>query len=201
MKHRFHAWLMIASLGGMLLGPWSEANAALNSYLTLKGNKQGAIHGGAKVKGREGSLPIIAIDHEVVSPRDPASGIATGKRQHKPLTLTLPLDRSAAQLYEAMFTSEAFAEVALSVFAPDDRSAKAPLYTITLSNASISDIRIVTPEGGQPNMRVSFTYQKIAWTWKEGGMTAQDDWETPIAAAKPMPPPTPKPMPKPMPRQ
>jgi type VI secretion system secreted protein Hcp len=27
----------------------------------------------------------------------------------------------------------------------------------------------------------SFTYQKITWTWLDGGITAQDDWEAPVA--------------------
>ena len=26
---------------------------------------------------------------------------------------------------------------------------------------------------------VSLTYQKIEWTWNEGGISASDDWETP----------------------
>ena len=27
---------------------------------------------------------------------------------------------------------------------------------------------------------VSFTYQKIIWTYEDGGITAEDDWEAPI---------------------
>ena len=30
--------------------------------------------------------------HEIVSPRDPASGLATGKRQHKPFSFTSDYD-------------------------------------------------------------------------------------------------------------
>ena len=26
---------------------------------------------------------------------------------------------------------------------------------------------------------VAFTYQKIEWTWSDGGLMAADDWETP----------------------
>jgi type VI secretion system secreted protein Hcp len=28
---------------------------------------------------------------------------------------------------------------------------------------------------------ISFTYQKIEWTWTDGGITADDDWEAPRA--------------------
>jgi type VI secretion system secreted protein Hcp len=27
---------------------------------------------------------------------------------------------------------------------------------------------------------ITLTYQKIQWTWNDGGVTASDDWETPI---------------------
>lgn len=27
---------------------------------------------------------------------------------------------------------------------------------------------------------VSFVYQKITWTWEDGGITSEDDWETPV---------------------
>jgi type VI secretion system secreted protein Hcp len=26
---------------------------------------------------------------------------------------------------------------------------------------------------------IAFTYQKIEWTWTNGGITASDDWESP----------------------
>ena len=33
-----------------------------------------------------------------------------------------------------------------------------------------------------PHMEeVSFTYQKIEWTFEDGGITAEDDWEAPVA--------------------
>ena len=27
---------------------------------------------------------------------------------------------------------------------------------------------------------IAFTYQKIIWTWIQGGISAEDDWETPL---------------------
>jgi type VI secretion system secreted protein Hcp len=39
------------------------------------------------------------------------------------------------------------------------------------------------PENMQHKERehVSFCYQKIEWTWMDGGITAMDDWEAPVA--------------------
>ena len=28
--------------------------------------------------------------------------------------------------------------------------------------------------------QVAFTYQKIIWTWNDGGITAADDWASPV---------------------
>ena len=50
-------------------------------------------------------------------------------------------------------------------------------YTIELRNANIATIDERFPNTEQ----ISFTYQKIIWTWTEGGITAEDDWETPVS--------------------
>jgi type VI secretion system secreted protein Hcp len=61
---------------------------ALMAYLMLKGQKQGAIKGGITGKGREGAIGAIAVSHSIVSPRDPQSGLPTGKRMHNALVNT-----------------------------------------------------------------------------------------------------------------
>lgn len=60
---------------------------ALNSYLKLKGQKQGDIKGSIKQKGRDGTIMVIGFHHEVVSPGDPSTGLATGKRIHTPFII------------------------------------------------------------------------------------------------------------------
>jgi len=38
----------------------------------------------------------VTLDHTIVSPRDAASGQATGKRMHKPISITMELGRGSA---------------------------------------------------------------------------------------------------------
>ena len=52
---------------------------ALNAYLKMKGQKQGEIKGSVTQKGRENKIMVIAVNHEITSPRDPASGLPTGR--------------------------------------------------------------------------------------------------------------------------
>ncbi|WP_044246058.1 type VI secretion system tube protein Hcp, partial [Chondromyces apiculatus] len=47
---------------------------ALAAYLRLKGQTQGDIKGSVIQKGREDSIMVIAVSHEIISPRDAASG-------------------------------------------------------------------------------------------------------------------------------
>ncbi len=79
---------------------------ALNSYLTLEGETQGKINGSCDQSGREDMLEIYGWNHEVVSPRDAASGLPTGKRQHKPLTITHAVDKASPLLMNVLTNNE-----------------------------------------------------------------------------------------------
>jgi len=50
-----------------------------------------------KIRCADGSC-VINFDQEIVSPRDAASGLPTGKRQHKPFVITTELDKSSPVL-------------------------------------------------------------------------------------------------------
>ena len=114
---------------------------------------------------------LIGLSHEIVSPRDAASGLPTGKRQHKPLTIRKELDKSTPKLLMAMITNENLSNVTFTL----TRSGS-PYMTIKLTNASVaSRVQTGTTE------EIEFTYQKIEWTWTDGGITAMDDWESPIS--------------------
>jgi len=160
---------------------------ALNSYLKLKGQEQGDIKGGVTQKGREGKILVMAFDHEIQSPRDPASGLPTGKRIHRPFTITKEIDKSSPLLYSALVNNETITMWELQCFAAKSSGAEVNNYTVTLTNARIVDIisnmlNNKVPENAKmPIMEeVSFAYQKIQWTWVDGGITASDDWESPI---------------------
>jgi type VI secretion system secreted protein Hcp len=156
---------------------------ALNAYLKLKGQKQGQFKGSATEKGREDSIVVIAVTHEVSSPRDAASGQAAGKRMHKPLVITKELDRSSPLLYGALVNNENITEWTLQFWRPDRTGAEKQTYTIKLTNANIASIQFVMPNNKEPQLaklaeyeQVAFTYEKIEWTWVDGGVTAIDSW-------------------------
>jgi type VI secretion system secreted protein Hcp len=155
---------------------------ALNAYLRLKGQKQGEIKGGVTQKGREGAILVIAADHEVATPRDAATGRAAGRRVHSPFVINKTLDRSSPLLYNALVTNEIISEWELQFFAPAATGAEVQRYTVKLTNAIVTDIKFHLPNTQDPDLakyseyeEVAFTYQRIMWTWIDGGITAQDD--------------------------
>ena len=83
--------------------------------------------------------------------------------------------------------NENVSEWKLKFWQPSATGQEVQHYTIELTNASVSKIRTEMlnnkyPENMQHKERehISFCYQKIIWTWEDGGITAEDDWESPV---------------------
>jgi type VI secretion system secreted protein Hcp len=134
---------------------------AVSGTVAITGKKQGAF----------APITLTGISHEIVSPRDSASGQATGKRQHKPITIIKEWGPSTPMLLQALTTNESLTSVLIGLL----RDGK-PIATIKLTNASVASY---SSHGLSESW--SFTYQKITWTWLDGGITAEDDWESPVA--------------------
>ena len=150
-------------------GPQGPAGAsaanpdAVDATMTVTGQKQGSFTASPMV--------LIGLSHEIVSPRDAASGLPTGKRQHKPLVITKQIDKATPLLLNALVTNENLTQVLIGL-----RQGGQQVATIKLTNASIAG-RV---QRGSTES-ISFTYQKIEWTWIDGGVTATDDWEAPVS--------------------
>ncbi|AKT40491.1 Hcp family type VI secretion system effector [Chondromyces crocatus] len=165
---------------------------ALNAYLRLKGQTQGEIKGSVIQKGREDSIMVIAVSHEIVSPRDAASGLPSGKRMHKPLVITKELDKSSPLLLNVLTNNENIIDLTIDFWTPQITAARGAgsevqHYSIRLTNANIASINFRMPNNKHPELmkfaeyeEVAFTYEKIEWTWKDGGIMAADDWRQPV---------------------
>ena len=154
----------------------TQATQAGSVLLTLTSAVSGQISGSVATAGHEGAINILGFNHEIVAPRDAATGLPTGKRQHKPISVTKPVDKSTPLLFSILVNNENITEFKLQFFQKDDTGKVVPYYTIELEDAKIVGITSETPNYEM----VSFVYQKITWTFEDGGITAEDDWETPV---------------------
>lgn len=163
---------------------------ASDAYLTLKGQKQGDIHGGVTQKGRENSILVHGFNNQVSEPLDAASGLPTGKRQHSPITIVKEVDQSSPKLWTALVNNENLTTWVLKFWAADgtQTGVEKQIYTVTLTNSrivSVHDFMSDNQNAAQAKLplqeQVSFTYQKIEWTWTDPATTAADDWESPLS--------------------
>ncbi len=141
--------------------------------LTVDGQVQGAFSG-------KGGIAGSRFSHGLRSPRDAASGLPTGKRQHSPVTFTKVVGIASPQFFAAMTKNENLKSVVVSV--PGGEGGRG--YRIKLTNANISEIKQYTEiVNGQATVLedVSFTYQKIEVEDLGTGTVAADDWESPVS--------------------
>jgi type VI secretion system secreted protein Hcp len=76
------------------------------AHMTLDGENQGTIEGSCEMQGREGTILVQAFNHEIYIPRDPQSGLSTGKRVHGALSVVKIFDKASPKMYQALCTGE-----------------------------------------------------------------------------------------------
>jgi type VI secretion system secreted protein Hcp len=166
-------------------------------FCKITGQKQGPIAGDVTTKGLEGTISVLSLSGGVISPRDPASGLPTGKRQHQPLVIVKHLDKASPNLFMSAVTNENLTSVDCSFYRHDGRSMQ-KYFRIALLNANISEFDIgATPAmAGSPQFAapfipggevlgaavqtVKFTYQRITLEDPINGTIAEDDWQSPF---------------------
>ena len=79
-------------------------------------------------------IDVSAVSHEIVSPRDAASGLPTGKRQHKPISITMEWGASTPLFLNALVNNENLTSVLIGLLRNGNQVA-----TIKLTNANVSD--------------------------------------------------------------
>lgn len=155
-------------------------------YLVLEGQNQGKIEGSIQVKGHEGKILVQAVNHTIEIPKSPQTGLPTGKRVHLPMTLTKAIDQASPKLFQALTSGEQMKEVTVEYYFANKMGLEEKYYTVKLSNAIVTNIRSWVPNCLDPNNQqmghmedVSFTYEKISWTFVSKGIEAEDSWLAP----------------------
>jgi type VI secretion system secreted protein Hcp len=156
-------------------------------YMSVKASKQGDIKSEATAKGREGLIECLEFESGMSSPRDQYSGAPTGKRRHTPLIVRKRVDKTSPLLSTALVSNETLSTVKLMFWRPKGDGTSEQFYTVELTNAALSKQRVYLPftlDPKQANLpaleELEFVFQKITWTYTQGGITGSDDWESPV---------------------
>jgi type VI secretion system secreted protein Hcp len=154
--------------------------------MTLEGENQGVIDGSCTMEGRVNTILVEAFNHEVHIPRDPQSGLSTGKRVHGALSAVKVYDKSSPKLYQALCTGEHMKNVTIKWYRIDKTGQEEHYFTHVLEDAIIVAIKPYMPNCLDPATEsythmeeVLFTYQKIRWTWEIDGIEYEDSWLVP----------------------
>jgi type VI secretion system secreted protein Hcp len=166
--------------------------AAASSFdVTIEGTKQGRFKG---ERGKGDKIAGLAFHYDVKSPRDAATGMASGKRQQGAITFTKAIDSSSPQIYQALIGNEVLKSVLFEFRGTNANGEEMVFYQITLTNASISEVEqyvgmsgLVTSADAKhsgasdssPLEDVSLTFQKIEVVSQVGKTMAADDWRRP----------------------
>jgi type VI secretion system secreted protein Hcp len=152
--------------------------------VSVAGSKQ-KFHADSEAKNLDShQFAAVELDFGLRTPIDAASGQRSGKHQHDPVVLIKELGPSTPQFFAALVDNETLTSVVCDCYGVEKAGGKEELYfTIKLSNASVASTQVQKPNNKYPDLmkvpdlqRISFTYEKIEWAWKNGA-SASDDWQ------------------------
>jgi type VI secretion system secreted protein Hcp len=162
-------------------------------YVTIKGKKQGAFKGESPQEATKDKIKGLGFAYELKSPRDAASGHASGKRQHSPIRIVKEWGAATPQIFQALVTNEVLSEVTMEFRKTDSDGQESVYYRIKLKDASVAGIRQFTSDNGidgassskhagsgnsQELEEISFTFRTIEVENIAAKTMGQDDWST-----------------------
>lgn len=117
----------------------------------------------------------------VRSPRDAASGLATGKRLHKPITMSFTYHPTTAGFLSHLKEGAVLDQCDIEVY--DDANGKETLlFTVRLTGALVAacDVELADSKAaGDPvrigDVKLGITYSKVSWVI-DGRVSYEDDW-------------------------
>lgn len=172
--------IVFALMTAMVFLATAPADAAPDFYVTVSGAIQGPFKGELVGKGLEGKFAGSHFSSELNTPRDPATGQISGKRQHRPVRIQKTWGPASVQLYSALLKNEPLA-VTIDFVVPDPATGQPILdHTLKLTGASVASFRSHSEPGQVPAYDiVELVFQKIELIDHKLKAGVTDNWVTP----------------------
>ncbi len=133
--------------------------------LTLELTTQGNVKGSSIRK--DGDLDFSkgmechGFNYEVATPFDSSSGSLTGRRTHKPITITREVDSASPKLLQALVTNEVFTAARLQFTRLASDGKPFDVRTIELTNGRIADIKPSKNPSGRRCEDLTLVYEGL----------------------------------------
>ncbi len=130
-------------------------------------------------------VPIVGFATGVSSPRDPASGQASGKRQHKPVVVRRAIDALTAEVLTKAAQNGQLGSITIELRRLNPQTGVVETYgKYTYSNAvpvavEDSGASVAAASGGFATQELQFTYSKVEVEVEK--TLGTDDWTLPQA--------------------
>ena len=135
--------------------------------------------------GRETSIECVYYEQEVMTAREAGSGMATGRRQYKPLTIRKRIDKSTPLIAKALVENQKI-DAKFKFFRPNPTGdgTTEQFYTVEIKQGRVAHQKQFVPDTIVPATatdpaleEVSFVFHTISWTYTNGGVTHEDTWD------------------------
>ena len=113
---------------------------AYEFYVTIDATKQGRLAGESLRPEHKDKLAGIGFSYEVTASREAASGRASSKREHGPVTFTKEWGAASPQLFSALVTNEAITSALFEFVRTNDVGVEHVFHTIKLTDAAVTSI-------------------------------------------------------------
>jgi len=157
----------------------TQAGAAgVQMFMDTVGQKSGQFPGDSSLKGHTNDTTLLSYSYELSSPRDAATGLPTGRRQHHPVTVTKVLGSNSPVYLQAISTNENLKTVTINFWKQETNPRGGALvnyYRVTLMDASLFDVKQMS-SSGEVLEEYSFTFRKITQSDLVHNRTWSDDW-------------------------
>lgn len=148
-------------------------DAAAAGYMKFDG-----VDGESKNSQFEGFSDLQCWTYGIEIPTSQRSGRATGKRQHRPFTVTKPLDKASPLLMKKCITGEVIRNAKIEYTRTNDDGREESYYTVELTNVRIVSYNIdCDDDTGATIEDITLSFEKIKVTYANSQVEFTDNWE------------------------
>lgn len=157
---------------------------AIPVYLLLFDNEGKQLKGDSDVRGREGSIEVVGMQHDLFIPADRMSGALTGTRQHEAFTFEKEIAPSTPLLYRALTTGWTLAKAEFKYYRINNNGMEEEYFNVVLENVKVCHVVPIMFDTKDPDFEkhghiehVGLRYEKITWNYVDGNIQHTDSWK------------------------
>lgn len=157
---------------------------AIPVYLWLYDEDGKLLKGGVAVHGREGSIELVGMQHDVFIPTDDMTGATTGTRQHEAYTFEKEIDSSTPFLYRTLTTGRTLAKAEFKYYRINYNGIEEEYFNVQLENVKVCHVVPVMFDTKIPHFEkhghiehVGLRYEKVIWNYVDGNIRHADSWK------------------------